>query len=87
MARAIIRYSFEGGTQTAKKTRGKIREELRAAGFAHIGTASWEKHGARGELVEALTTVLEAAARPEAGALDHLWLYLDDPDGPAGSGK
>jgi hypothetical protein len=77
MARAIVRYSFDDG----KDTRQTIRDQLQAAGFEKIGTASFEKkQGSRDDLVDTLTSVLGCAKGSEGGTLDHLWIYLDDPD-------
>lgn len=75
MARAIVRYSLAAN---AKKARAEIRARLESAGFKSIGTASWE--GVDRELVvlaEAIRDVLVIAERSRA--LDHLWVYLDDP--------
>jgi hypothetical protein len=77
VARAIIRYSFDG---PAKGTRSKAREVLRSAGFIELGTASFEVRAtALPDVVDALHELLNVVKDPAAGvSLDHLWVYLDE---------
>lgn len=75
MARAIVRYSFGSGDVPV---RNAVRGELEAAGFERIGTGSFEGQGSRGDLLNALIRALTAAG--EAAVLDHVWIYLDEPD-------
>lgn len=79
MARAIVRYSFDGG---AKGARTKVRNALRSAGFEEVGTASFEVRDAPcADVVEALHEILDIVKEPPAGVrIDHLWIYLDEPD-------
>jgi hypothetical protein len=75
MARAIVRYSFDGDRRASRQA---IRDALRAAGFVRIGTGSFEADAAAlGPLVAALKTSLDVAADPPEGELDHLWIYID----------
>lgn len=81
MARAIVRYSFDG---PPRGTRSQVRDVLRAADYHELGTASFEARDARLEdLVQALREVLDIVSKPAADVkLDHLWIYLDEPSEP-----
>jgi hypothetical protein len=61
--------------------RNAVRGELEAAGFKRIGTGSFEGQRTRSNLIGALTKALAHATQAEA--LDHLWVYLDEPDEPS----
>lgn len=82
MARAIVRYSF--GSDDVQ-IRNNVRGELEAAGFKRIGTGSFEAPTdaaeSRSALIGALIKALEHAEH--AQTLDHLWVYLDEPDKPS----
>lgn len=81
MARAIIRYSFNKETSN---TSGKAVEKvLEHAGFGKRGTASWElANGQLADIRNALLKVLDVCENPKekVGRLDHLWIYIDQPD-------
>jgi hypothetical protein len=56
-------------------------DALKAANFVKIGTATWEGDAAGvAPLAKALRASLRVAANPPDGALDHLWIYLDNAD-------
>lgn len=74
MARAIVRYSFAA---EEKRVRRRIREALRAGGFDHIGTGTFECADVDlAFAVGILKRVLEEVAEAR---LDGLWIYLDEP--------
>lgn len=83
MARCIIRFSLEGdnGTDTTR-----IRNELERQGFQKIGTAVYEGDfpgEADRAVVTKLQTVLsELQKLVVATGIDHLWVYLDEPEVP-----
>jgi hypothetical protein len=85
MARAIIRYSFDG--DDGKAIRTEIRKRL-STNFVQRGkTASWESRpNARlSDLVGDLRWALERVQTeiPDgARVLDHIWIYIDDPSSP-----
>jgi len=84
MARAIIRYSFDG--DEGKVIRGEIGKRLLADDrFMRHGTASWESTPDTliKDAVNAIRWALEVV-EGHADALDHLWIYIDDPQ-PASS--
>jgi hypothetical protein len=87
MARAIIRYSFDNETSNASGR--AIGTVLQDAGFVKQGTACWEATGAQLVLIHAaLLQALDICQHPREaqGRLDHLWVYIDDPDSaPQGS--
>jgi hypothetical protein len=74
MSRAIVRYSFDGDSTSA-------RNDLRAAfvdgGFVRTGTGSWEGVGALTDLMGTVGRVTAIVRR--AASLDHLWVMVDDP--------
>jgi hypothetical protein len=80
MARAIVRYSFNGPTATSSPKRTLIRNFLRDSGFVRVGTASWEiTEEPLPALMEKLQSVMtELKDLPEGGKLDHLWIYIDE---------
>lgn len=80
MARAIIRYSFDG--DHAKNIRAEIRKRLTADGrFRRLGTASWESTPGTSiyDTVSAIRWALEVVEASPSGNLDHVWIYIDDP--------
>jgi hypothetical protein len=82
MARAIIRSSFSN--ETSGTSVGAIAKVLQDAGFKKQGrTACWEAVGVQSVLIwAALDQVMEICRLPREpqGRLDHLWVYIDDPD-------
>lgn len=76
MARAIVRYSFDGVSQNV---RNHIRGYLGDAGFRSTGTGTWEADGQPAGLMEALRNVMRLIEREADGRLDHLWIYVDEP--------
>lgn len=76
MARAILRYSFDGASQNV---RNRIRSLLEDAGFRRTGTGSWEAEGTPAALMEALRNVMSLIEREAGGQLDHLWINVDQP--------
>jgi len=80
MARAIVRYSINGEQTNA--TGNAVRKLLQDAGFDRVGTASFEAFGPpQPILVAALRDALDILENPLGGGeLDHLWLYVDDPE-------
>jgi hypothetical protein len=85
VARAIIRYSFDG--DEGKPIRTEIRKRL-STNFVQQGkTASWESRPdtALSQLLSDLRWVLERVQTEipdEARVLDHIWIYIDDPASP-----
>ncbi len=82
MARAIVRYSINGESSniTGNAARGALWEH---GGFERSGTASFDADGPQEDLVTALRALLEVLDEmPGGGTLDHLWIYLDEPEGP-----
>jgi hypothetical protein len=79
MARAIVRYSFNGPTETSSPKRTAVRDLLNDRGFEMVGTASREiRNVALPEIVDALHRLLaELEELPEGCGLDHLWVYVD----------
>jgi len=80
MARAIIRFSIDG--ETTNVTGNQIRTLLQDNGFDKIGTASYDADGmAAVQIVAVLRELLPILeAPPGGGQLDHLWIYLDQPE-------
>ncbi len=80
MARAIIRWSVNG--ERSNQTGNEVVGRLQQAGFERVGTASYEVDGApMRHLVAALRDALDVLERPIGGGrLDHLWVYVDNPD-------
>lgn len=81
MARGIIRYSIDG--EPANATGNQVRKKLEDGGWAKIGTAAFDAIDIDpADLVATLGEVLELLkAPPGGGVLDHLWIYIDSPDG------
>ncbi len=76
MARAIIRYSFNGrGSRGSNLEMGK-RLGHTGAGFEKRGTAMWESASDLSEALPAIKRALDLAV--ERGNLDHIWIYIDD---------
>jgi len=82
MARLILRYSAgtgPNGNDMRNEFRGAInnlgggREERR-------GTGAWEVEGDVRDIAKALTSVAKTVRNAPAGTLDHLWIYIDNPD-------
>jgi hypothetical protein len=83
MARAIIRYSFDG--DEGKAIRMEIRKRLMADGlFVAHGTGSWESAEgvSLGDAISRIRWALEYVEQ-HPHALDHIWIYLDEPAAPA----
>lgn len=82
MARAIIRYSFDGDEGEA--IRREIRKRLMVDGlFVPLGTGSWESDP-RTTLEQAVSRIrwaLQHVEEEHPAALDHIWVYIDN--GPA----
>lgn len=81
MARAIIRLSIQSGDASVR-TRNRVANALiRDHGFRSVGTGSYERAGAgTSELITALRVLLAKLSRPDAAELDHLWVYIDNPE-------
>jgi hypothetical protein len=82
MARAIIRYSFDGNAGKAIRT--EIRKRLSQNFVQHGKTASWESRPSAPltDVLSDLRWALDVAQRkiPEGQrVLDHIWIYIDDP--------
>jgi len=84
VARAIIRLSTNDDKGEGA-LRPQVREMLKEAGFTSRGTAVWEASDK--PLVELLKAVEKATrilqrepSRLRPGTLDHLWVYMDNPD-------
>jgi hypothetical protein len=79
-ARAIVRYSIND--EKSNVTGNQASQILEDAGFAKIGTASFEADVPDQEaLVDALSRLLVILRNPPGGGrLDHLWIYLDHPE-------
>jgi hypothetical protein len=76
VARATVRYSFDGETTNVSGTRA--RTQLEGNGFSRLGTASLEAYGDVPDLVAALRELLDVLENPPGGGtLDHAWIYLD----------
>jgi hypothetical protein len=80
MARAIIRCSLNDDTGSV--VRNVIVEKLEEASFTRIGTFAYEVRGAdTADVLRKLSRVMALLANPPgSGRLDHLWIYLDQPD-------
>jgi hypothetical protein len=84
MARAIIRYS---AAASAKRLRGDIKKAMNPKGmpvvFKERGTALYEANDPPlaeiAKALEGIAGVIEKYAGPSPNALDHLWVYLDNP--------
>ena len=79
MARAIIRYSFDG--EEGKAIRHEIGKRLLSSGrFARHGTASWESTPDT-SVPDAISDIRWALeyVQEHPDALDHIWIYIDDP--------
>jgi hypothetical protein len=76
MARAIIRYSFDG--PDGPRTRNRAAAVLRAHGFGPYGTGTWEcREGNAGVLLDALEELTQVLRAADAAPVDNLWFYLD----------
>lgn len=80
MARSIVRYSIDGEKTNA--TGNEARKILESAGFEKIGTASFEALDVdQAILLAALAQLTNLFANPPGGGrVDHLWVYLDEPE-------
>lgn len=80
MARAIVRCSLNN--DSGSTARNLIVEKLEESGFRRIGTFAYEVRGAdTAEVLRKLGRVMTLLANPPgSGKLDHLWIYLDQPD-------
>jgi hypothetical protein len=80
MARAIVRYSING--ETSNVTGNAARMLLQNQAFDRLGTASFEADGPpQHDLLDTLRNLLVILENPPGGgSLDHLWIYLDEPD-------
>ncbi len=79
MARAVIRYSFDG--DEGKTIRMEIRKRLMAEDlFVARGTASWEsaENTDLGAVIGRIRWALEALEGTDPDALDHIWIYIDN---------
>jgi hypothetical protein len=88
MARAIIRYSFDG--DEGKAIRTQIRKRLSQNFVQHGRTASFESKPdvPLADVLSDLRWALDVAQRkiPEGQrVLDHIWIYIDN--GPAETGS
>jgi hypothetical protein len=84
VARAIIRLSMNKDKGEGA-LRPQVREILREAGFESRGTAVWEASGLPvAPLLQAVARAAEVLQREPSplrpGTLDHLWIYVDNPD-------
>lgn len=82
MARAIVRHSIEQGHVPV---RAEIMRVLTAGGFEKTGTSTWEADVVdRHSIAATLKKVLDLLDGLPDGAMDHLWIYFDQPevDGP-----
>jgi len=81
MARLIIRTSIDG--ETSGETQQEIRQVLEGP-LARIGTAVYEGGGTTPDLLAVLQHLVQVLSQAEGsharGSLDHLWVYLDQPD-------
>lgn len=78
MARAIFRHSLEAGHVPV---RNQIRTVLEQAGFERIGTGSFEAENlSRHAITAALQQVLAILDDLPDGAMDHVWIYFDQPE-------
>ena len=80
MARAIIRYSFDG--DEGKPIRIEIGKRLMYEDrFRRTGTASWESspETSISDAIHAIRWALEFVEESSSEALDHIWIYIDDP--------
>ncbi|MGP8241342.1 MAG: hypothetical protein ACLQQB_06215 [Solirubrobacteraceae bacterium] len=76
-ARAIVRYSIDGSSETANRARAAL--ELEPSKFHKVGTGAYEATGPIDELIPKLRHLLEVLERlPGGGTVDHLWIYLDE---------
>lgn len=80
MARAIVRFSFDGDYRNA--TRNRILLLLKAKGLVSPGTGSWEARDVPlTDITNALRDVLDVLDSPSNNArLGHVWIYVDQTD-------
>ena len=80
MARAIIRFSIDN--ESSNVTGNQIRDLLQDKGFDKIGTASFDTDGMdTASIVAVLRELLPILETPPGGGrLDHLWIYVDQPE-------
>jgi hypothetical protein len=83
MARALIRYSFDGAA--GKSIRTEIRKRLSQNFVQHGKTASFESRPdvPLTDVLSDLRWALDVAQSgiPEGQrVLDHIWIYIDDPE-------
>jgi hypothetical protein len=79
MARAIVRYSFDG--KDGKTIRAEIRKRLMADDlFVALGTASWESTESAdlNAAIGRIRWALEVVEGSDPHALDHIWIYIDN---------
>jgi hypothetical protein len=84
MARAIVRLSTNND-KGQRALRSQVRDLLTDAGFKSRGTAVWEADDKPiGELLKAVERATKILQREPSqfreGTLDHLWVYVDNPD-------
>jgi hypothetical protein len=88
MSRSIVRFSLNSPPgEKSSKLNSEIRNRLELTGFSRVGTGSWEANGDRQKLLASLGATLtwlskRKTTRYDQGTLDHIWIYLDNPDEP-----
>jgi hypothetical protein len=81
MARAIIRHSLNTSTGAGPRTRNRLDNALvRDRGFRNIGTGSWEGSGSVASMLDVLDELSRVLRKPDSAPIDHLWIYIDQPD-------
>lgn len=76
MARAIVRFSIEAGQV---RLRNQVRHALQDGGFTRIGTSSYEAPDL--PLIDIAAVLNDMVTRLSGARLDHLWIYVDVPEG------
>lgn len=81
MARAIIRYSASTGAP-GNQMRRDIKTAIKNAGFSERrGTAAWEIQDVTPKAIGiALAQISHVIQQADADTLDHLWVYVDNPE-------
>jgi hypothetical protein len=81
VARAIIRYSASTGT-AGNRMRKEVRTAIKRAGFSERrGTGAWElETKSPANLGVTLAEISAVIVKAAPDTLDHLWVYIDNPD-------
>lgn len=82
MARLILRYSAStghDGNNMRNEFRGAIYD-LGQGNEQRRGTGAWEVEGDPKAIARALTSIAKTIRSAPPGTLDHVWMYVDNPE-------